>query len=771
MIKPSLHAETLSVYSDGDRESAHIRAAHLSAVVRLTPYTMAANVGNGAMVVWAFRSAVPAALWWWLAALCALAGLATLSWWRHRRRPWNTASPRTIQRATLHASALAALWAVVPLAWFAGATGTQQLLMAMLFTGMMGAGAFVLSPLPMASMAYVAIFSLGALGAFWQSGEPLLLGAAVLLALYATVIVLGSLAASRTATALLRSRAEALRQERMMAVLLQDFEQHAADALWETGSDGCLTHVSPRLATLLGVGDDELRDRPLLSLLERRGAAAAAALRSTLEAGRPFRDLRLALPEGTGWRHWSVHGKRRVDEDGRTLGWRGVLTDVTDEVLGQQRLEQLAHSDSLTGLANRLTLHETLREALRQGQHGALLSLDLDHFKAVNDSLGHTAGDEVLKTVSRRLSGCIRPGDLVARLGGDEFAVLMLHSDRTEDAAALAQRLIDTLTQAVEFDGRRLRIGASVGVVMCSGAGASVDELLVHADMALYAAKAAGRGRHEFYAPHLGERSRRRLAIEQGLRLAIDRGQLALHWQPKVDLARWHIVGAEALLRWEHPELGQIAPAEFIAVAEQSGLIQELGTWALNEACRAAAGPLRGLAVSVNLSPTQLRDGDCSARVRDALQRHQVDPSRLELEITESVFIDDASGALEQLHGLRRLGVRIALDDFGTGYSSLAYLRRFPFDTLKIDRAFVHDLLLRDDAKPIVHMIAQLAASLGMRTVAEGVESASQLSAVVQAGCHEGQGHLMSPPGSLDKLLALRRDWTGRPHPLAARLH
>jgi predicted signal transduction protein with EAL and GGDEF domain len=364
----------------------------------------------------------------------------------------------------------------------------------------------------------------------------------------------------------------------------------------------------------------------------------------------------------------------------------------------------------------------------------------------------------------------MRPGDMVARLGGDEFAVLMLHAVQPADAAALAQRLIDALSQPIELGSRRLRVGASIGGTLSEDGSIGVDELLVRADMALYSAKDLGRGRYALYTPNLGERSRRLGDIELGLRHAVQRGQLALHWQPKVDIAGWKIVGAEALLRWRHPELGNVPPAEFIVVAEQAGLIDEIGHWVLLEACRAGAGALVGLVVSVNVSPTQLRDEHYVSRVRDALRETGIEAPRLELEITESIFMDDIDGVLERLRALRSLGVRVALDDFGTGYSSLAYLRRFPFDTLKIDRAFVSEVLLRKDARAIVQTIASMAATLGMRTVSEGVESAQQLAAVAAAGCDEIQGYLVSRPQALAGFVALMRDWPVE-KPVFASLH
>jgi len=758
-------AGLLAVYTSADRDCAHIRAAHLSAVTRLTPYTMAANLGNGALVMWAFRADLTAGMLVWLGLLYALSGLAAWSWWRGRRRPRATASPAAIRRAGMHAGALALLWGALPLIWFGDATAAQQLFVATFVTGMLAAGAFALHPLPVACVLYVAILALCGLGALWQTGENLFIGLGALQVLYAVIVVLGALAASRKATALLQSQIEAKRQERLMAVLLQDFEQNAAEALWETDLDGRVAHHSPRLALLLGLGEPSLKGRPLLELFEHLGVGTST-LRAALRVERPFKDLRLSTREGDARRHWAINGKRLIDEDGRTAGWRGVVADVTEQVLAQDRLQQLAHTDSLTGLANRFTLHEALRAALDGDTLVALLALDLDHFKVVNDTLGHAAGDKLLQTVAARLLSCSRGGDLIARLGGDEFAVLVRDAGAPVDVEALAQCLIRQLEQPVELEGRSMRASASVGIARRADALASADDLLVHADIALYAAKKAGRGRHESYSPDLGERNRRRQTIANELRQAVQRGELALHWQPKVDLASARIVGAEALLRWEHPQLGAVAPIEFIAVAEKSGLIRDIGAWVLREACRSAVEALDGLPISVNVSPAQLHDDDFVDCVRDVLHARAMAPWRLELEITESVFIDDVEGALARLHALRALGVRVALDDFGTGYSSLAYLRRFPFDTLKIDRAFVNELMASGDTRAIVRMIAQLAATLQMRTVAEGVETPAQYEAVGAVGCDEAQGFLVSAARPLADFVAFRREWAARAQPV-----
>jgi len=754
-------ADIRRMYGAHDAAAGDLRAAHLRVVLRLTPFMMAANTGSALLLVWALIATPPAGLWVWLLTLLTFVALGLRGWWRQLRKDQPLASRRAASRATLHAGLLAMVWAAMTAAWFPDAAANQQLVMATLLTGMLGAGSFVLSALPRASLAWNGVLTLGGVAALLQSDDPVHQLLAPLLLIYASIVALGSVSAWHKSTALLRARAESARQERMLSLLLQDFEQNADEALWEVGTDGRLSHASPRLAQLLGQDHAKLEADPFLPLLQRLSPQSADQLHEVFAHSRPFRDLLLQLASSDGTRHLAINGKRLMDEQGHTQGWRGVLADVTERVRAEERLRQLAHTDSLTGLANRFTLRDALARAASQGTRSALVVIDLDHFKSINDSMGHAMGDAVLKAVAKRLRTCVRPEDLVARLGGDEFAILTSGNELAPEQ--LAQRIVDTLSEPLFLKGRRMRVGASAGLALCGENEVGVDELLVRADTALYASKAAGRGRQTLFTAPMGESNRRRLLLEEGLRQAIEQDQLSMHWQPKVDLAAWHITGVECLMRWTHPELGRVPPTEFIAVAEQTGLIDKLGRWALLQACKAAAGPLNKLVVSVNVSPLQLRDAQFFNQVRDALRDSGVEPGRLELEITESVFMDDADGALQQLHAVRGLGVRVALDDFGTGYSSLAYLRRFPFDTLKIDRAFIREVLAHKDARAIVVAISQLATVLGMRTVCEGVEEEEQLQVAARAGCHEVQGYLVTRPLPLDELLQLMAQWADRP--------
>ena len=433
-------------------------------------------------------------------------------------------------------------------------------------------------------------------------------------------------------------------------------------------------------------------------------------------------------------------------------GWVATFEDITERRRNEARIVHMARHDGLTDLPNRTALREIGTERTGAVQDGsspglAVLCLDLDRFKPVNDSYGHAVGDGLLKAVAGRLRTQVRGSDTVARLGGDEFAVLHAAEDAA-DAVALAQRLIQALAAPYRLGGITVEIGVSVGIALARPGepGRDIECLLKEADMALYEAKAGGRGTLRLFEPQMDEAARARLTLERELREALQAGRFALHYQPLVALSDDRIRGVEALVRWRHPERGLVSPATFIPLAEETGLILPLGEWVLRQACRDAAGWPEGISVAVNVSPIQLRHRGFAQVVVAALAESGLAAARLELEITESVLLDDTEANLETLHALRRLGVRISMDDFGTGYSSISYLRRFPFDKIKIDRSFVRDCAASRDAGAIIRAIVGLGASLGITTLVEGVETQAQLAAVRAEGAQEVQGYLFSPP-------------------------
>jgi diguanylate cyclase (GGDEF)-like protein/PAS domain S-box-containing protein len=426
-----------------------------------------------------------------------------------------------------------------------------------------------------------------------------------------------------------------------------------------------------------------------------------------------------------------------------------VVEDVTERRRADEKIAHLAHYDALTDLPNRVLFREQIERELRktnQGERFALLYIDIDEFKGINDSLGHHVGDELLKAVAARIRGCIKPGDLIARLGGDEFAVIQTGIGSTADVEDFVTRVYDAIRQPCQCLGHQLSTDASIGIALAPRDGTELDQLIKHADLAMYAAKAGGRRIHRFFEPAMDASAKARLTMEQDLRQALVDGSFELHYQPLVDLRRDEVTGCEALLRWRHPERGMISPAEFIPVAEDTGLINELGDWVLRTACAEAATWPDHVRLAVNVSPVQLKCQTLALKIAGALAATGLKASRLELEITEAVLIRDDEAALAILHQLRAVGVRIALDDFGTGFSSLSYLKRFPFDKIKIDRCFVSDISEADGSSSIVQAVVNIAAALHMTTTAEGVETEAQRELLRRLGCNEMQGYLFSAP-------------------------
>ncbi|TYL94382.1 EAL domain-containing protein [Bradyrhizobium rifense] len=428
------------------------------------------------------------------------------------------------------------------------------------------------------------------------------------------------------------------------------------------------------------------------------------------------------------------------------LGWVATHEDITEQRRAELKIAHMAHHDALTDLANRTLLNQRLAQAFASNQTFAVHHIDLDKFKSVNDTLGHHAGDALLKGVSERLRRLVRPSDTIARMGGDEFVVLQIPIGDRSEAGALAQRIIEQMDAPFEIDEQQTIAGASVGIAIAPADGTTPEQLLRNADLALYRAKSDGRGTYRLFEPAMDEEVQSRRALELDLRRALAGGEFELHYQPLVKTESGEISGFEALIRWQHPKHGLIAPGSFIPLAEEIGLIVPIGEWVIRQACRTASQWPKHLHVAVNISAAQFRYAGLAEVIVGALASAGLEASRLEIEITESVLLQDKEGTLAILHRLRELGVRIALDDFGTGYSSLTYLQCFPFDKIKIDRSFVRDVATDAGSLNIVRAIAALANGMGMTATAEGVETREQLERIAAEGCTEMQGYLFSRP-------------------------
>ena len=428
-------------------------------------------------------------------------------------------------------------------------------------------------------------------------------------------------------------------------------------------------------------------------------------------------------------------------------GWLSTHEDVTERQRSEERIAHMARHDSLTDLPNRTMMREHLEHELKRVKRGeclAVLCLDLDQFKSVNDALGHPIGDELLKLVGERLRGCTREPDTVARLGGDEFAIIMTQMQQPTDAAALSKRIRESIVKPYQIDGHQIVTDISIGISVAPIDALDAEMLMRNADMALYGAKADGRGTYRFFEPEMNTRMKARRELEMDLRNALAGRKFELHYQPLVNLETKEVNAFEALLRWNHPVRGVISPADFIPIAEETGLIVPLGEWVLKTACTEAANWPDHIKIAVNLSPAQLNNRNLLAVVAEAIEQSGMSPHKLQLEITETVLLQNTFSTLSTLHELRKLGVQIALDDFGTGYSSLSYLRSFPFDKIKIDRSFIQDLSNGSEPVAIVHAVANLAKCLNMTSTAEGVETQQQLDTLKAIGCTEMQGYLFS---------------------------
>ena len=537
----------------------------------------------------------------------------------------------------------------------------------------------------------------------------------------------------------------------------QEDDDHDADWAWSTDTLKQLMAVSPRLAHAFGRSVADLEGMPLLPLLAGETwesgdvAPALHTLADHLKRRQPFAELVLPVTVAGELRWWELAGAPRADASGEFAGFRGTGADVTAERLAADKINRMARFDPLTGLPNRLHLTESLTDALIEAEHWrnrcAFLITDLDRFKGVNDTLGHALGDRLLVQVAERLSALLGPNQLCGRLGGDEFGIVL--GDAGEPAAIerLATRIVEALSAPYLIDSHHLYVGASVGIAIGPRDGKTAETLIRSADLALYRAKDTGGGVHAVYEPQLHVDAEERRLLEIALRRALANEELTLAYQPVVDAQSGTIEGFEALLRWTHPQLGSVSPVKFIPVAEQARLIGPIGEWALRTACHEAAHWPSTVRVAVNVSAEQLHSRSFVQSVAAALQSSGLPPHRLELEVTESVFMGHAPTAVAVLRDVLAMGVRLSLDDFGTGYSSLGYLSRTRFSTIKIDRSFVVGAAQGTaESLAIIRAVVALADSLGMTTTAEGVETEEELATVRRLGCRKIQGYLFGRP-------------------------
>ena len=664
---------------------------------------------------------------------------------------------RAVTRGRWTATALAFLmgsaWGTVPIALLPWSDWDHRIIVTNTMVGVI-ADVFVLGPILPVSVFFVLPVVIGVAIGLTLMGGFAALCLTVLLVVFAVFVLFSVAEMNKLSVQRIVDRVRVSEQNDTIGLLLRDFEESTSDWLWETDASGALQHVSERIAQSAGLPAEDLRNAAFETVFTSRdpGRHMSEGVRrifTAIAARRAFHNViaEIKTPDASIW--WRMTGKPIYDKAGMFAGYRGVGSDITATRRSDERIAYMANHDALTGLANRGVFLELAKvecgAAIKDKRPRALLFLDLDGFKAINDGLGHAFGDCLLKEVAARLGAAVPPGTLVARLGGDEFAVLY-RVCALGDAEALAIELIDGLSATYRIEGCEVTIGLSVGIAFAPQDSKEPDGLLMQADLALYQAKAEGKGRHRVFVADYERLLLERRAFENDLKLALARREFEILYQPLAELGEGRVVCFEALIRWRSETRGTVSPATFIPVAEAMSLVVAIGRWVLWKACSDAAQWPEDVSVAVNISPQHFRAPDFVKDVLVALEISGLDPTRLEIEITEGVFLEQSASALDNLHALRRRGIRIALDDFGTGYSSLNYLVNFPVDKIKIDRSFVTDFVTRHENRAIIDAILTLARELSIRVTAEGVETIEQALALKTRRCDDIQGYLLSRP-------------------------
>ncbi len=738
-----------------EKYRAGLRKKQLETVSNLIVVMLLANLLNVAVVLQSFRgSSFSSVLTIWGFSIIFITGLAML---RHngtrKALAEGRVSRRHLEAVTRGSMLIGLFWSVAPLIVMRATDPQGHMALSIIMAGLMFGGAFLLSRLPEAAMSFMLPIGIGLFASmqFQQSPSHQLVG--ILTLVYLAVLVFAVRWSHQQFVEQHLNEAAVQEQTQLIGLLLRDFEESTSDWLWQTNAAGLLEDI-PMVFDTNSEGASFMKTGSRLVSVFVPGETRKV-LESSLDRQQGFRDIVLRVRQEGDEASWISLTGKPIFEGADFRGFRGVAADITESKAIEDRIAHMAHYDGLTGLPNRLTMQDYLEKFLRKptlpNTVRAVLWLDLDNFKWVNDTLGHQAGDELLRQVAGRLGEMIGSAEMVARLSGDEFAVIV---ERPAGGAleSLFSRLVEHMRQPYNIWGSTAHCSASFGVRVFDAYTTDSGEILKQADLALYEAKRTGKAQWSMFTPQLEANARARMQIETELERAIDQQELMVYFQPLVDAHTNKILGVESLLRWQHPVRGIVYPDEFIELAEDNGLITRMGEWVIRAALAEAARLPESVKVAVNISPLQIHSATLISTVVNALAANNISPNRLELEITESVLMTDTEFTLRRLHQIKDLGVRISLDDFGTGYSSLSYLRSFPFDKIKIDKSFVQDLESRPDSRAIMIATLSLAKTLGMRCTAEGVETLYQAEFLRDHGCDELQGFFMSRAQPLDSL-------------------
>ncbi len=754
----------LGLTSPADEQWTQLRGLQFASLAKAAVARTITHVVAAMAVVFLFRNTVHVlALCSWIMALAGSLYLGV-----RRDALLVDADRRRISRDEVNAQSIGAIllalvW-VLPVAVFSiYVDGETRLKLWTIMALLMTTLAIVLPAVPLTTLLFTAITCGAAVVNFVFMG---MFDMAVLSVIFAAIIVTGTVASARHYLATRLAEASMAEKNEVVSLLLREFEENEADWLWEVDQSRRVRGVSPRFAFALGMEPAKIEGTPFLQLIAGPAwetgqfPTSLHDLAERMKRRESFSNLLVRVIISGEARWWELSGTPKIDENGIFDGFRGVGSDVTEQRESSEKIAHLARYDTLTGLPNRMMLTESMADAMRYAQQWrtrcAFLMIDLDRFKAVNDTLGHQVGDQLLARVSARLRDQMGEHEVCGRLGGDEFAVVIRDARGPEHVNDVARRIIENLSRPYEIDHHSLFIGASVGSAVGPKDGQSVEILMRNADLALYRSKDEGGGVHFVYEPSLHAHAEERRKLEGSLRRALERDEFVLEYQPVVDAGSGDILSFEALIRWHSQEHGVVSPGKFIPLAEDSRLIVPIGEWVLQTACREAARWPAHVKVAVNVSGEQLLDANFGASVIGALSSSGLAAHRLEIEVTESIFVRDAAQARAALERVMALGCGVALDDFGTGYSSLAYIRNLRFSTIKIDRSFVQGAAAHSrESLAIIKAVVAMAESLEMSTTAEGVETETELEVVRALGCRKIQGFYFGRPMPVSEIPAL----------------
>ena len=764
--QPKIDARALlGIYDPADSTDwGPIRAAQLHAGRQLALFMLATNVIGAALVILlAARILPPWALVGWGIVIAAVSATITF----RRLSPTYLLAPtapiEAVQATALEGIALGAVWSVPPIILSTMAEMGDSLGLWVILPVLMTASSVAMAALPLATMSFLALLG-GTISIVLAFASGPLMAATALL--FTLLLMIGCFSRAKSLVIIRANEIALAERDETVSLLLNEEEDQSADWLWEIDSAKRIVRASPRFAYAVGMDPVTINKMPFLQLLAGSAwesgnfSAGLRILAEKLKNREAFRDLVVPVQINGVERWWEIAATPRTDETGKFIGFRGVGSDITEARASADKISRMARFDALTGLANRLLLTETLSRAMadaeRWNSRCAFVMIDLDRFKAVNDTLGHPVGDRMLIQVADRLRGLVTDREMVGRLGGDEFAIVISDASDSNRIERLANAIIEAIAQPYDIDQNILYIGASLGMAIGPRDGRTTEMLIRSADLALYRSKDAGGNACHVYEPQLHAVAEERRVLEMALRKALPNGELHLNYQPVVSAETGALTGFEALLRWTHPELGNISPVKFIPLAEDTRLIAPIGEWVLRTACDEAARWDYPVRVAVNVSPVQLTTPSFVNVVASALANSGLPPDRLELEVTESVFLHEGAGAIKVLEKILALGVKLSLDDFGTGYSSLGYLSRTRFSSIKIDRSFVQGASKKvPEAIAIIRAVVALAQSLGMATTAEGVETEEEHRMVYELGCTKVQGYYFGRPLPVEEARAV----------------